>query len=170
MKSRWRYGGSLLLAAGALALGGCGGASSSARSSEGFTSASPASGSSLSRSAFIARADAICKRLNAEMAKVKAKSTSLPEITRVAPVHAALEQGAVSELGQLVPPSSIAREWQQIVAYRRTLAAELVKLGKDAKAKDSAGVKALTASKRSVHKQLLAAGAQAGFKDCPQVG
>jgi hypothetical protein len=126
--------------------------------------------SSLSSSAFIARADAICRRLNAEIAKAKSKNTSLSEIARVAPSNAALEQAAVGELAGLTPPASIAREWRQIVAYRRTLAAELLTLGKDAKAKDSAGVQALAESKKSVHKKLSALGTKAGFKDCPQVG
>ena len=160
----------MLFLLGAIALAGCGGSSSGAGSREGSSSASSTPGSSLARSAFIARADAICKRLNAEIAKVKPKSRSLPEIARVAPIHAAVEQAAVSELSQLTPPASIAREWQQLVSYRRALATELAKLGRDAKTMSSASIRALTASKLRVHKQLLAAGAQAGFKDCPQVG
>ena len=119
---------------------------------------------------FVARADAICQRLNTEIAKVKAKSTSLSEIERLAPGHAALELSAATELATLSPPAVLAGQWRQLVAYRRTLAQELQLLATVAKAKDLARVKALAVSKLSVHKKLFAVGNQAGFKYCSQVG
>jgi hypothetical protein len=160
--------GALLL----LAVAGCGGSSGSAQPAGSARAAagSAASGSALTRSGFVLRADAICQRLNVEILKVKPKSASLREIQRFAPAHAALEQSSADELGKLNPPTSIAHEWQQIVAYRRILAEELRTLGRDAHANDVAGIRALGAAKLRVHKQLLVAGKRAGFEHCSLVG
>ncbi len=172
MKRHPRASWSPLLIAGTPSFAGCGGSSTAASKSVSTNSpaSSPAPASSLSRQAFVTKADAICQRLDARIARVKAKSASLREIERIAPPHTALEQAAASELGTLSPPAAIAREWRASVTYRRMLAEELLTLVQAAKANDSARIKALAASKLSVHKKLLAAGTHAGFKYCSQVG
>jgi hypothetical protein len=116
------------------------------------------------------RAEAICGRLNKEIDKVKPASTSMREFARLAPSHAALELATVRELSSLSPPASIAGAWRQVIAYRRKLADELLQLGQAARAKDSARVRALGASKLTAHKKLLEFATRAGFKDCALVG
>ena len=118
----------------------------------------------------IAGADAICGRLNAKFAAGKATSLRVREIARLAPSRAALERTTATELSKLTPPASIASDWRQIIAYRKTLAEELVKLGQDAKLNDAAGIRALAASKKRVHGQLLSTATRDGFKDCSRVG
>ncbi|HEY2142002.1 MAG TPA: hypothetical protein VGG98_08080 [Solirubrobacteraceae bacterium] len=118
----------------------------------------------------IARADAICRRLNAELAASKPASQGVHEIARVAPRRAALEQAAVSELSKLMPPAKIAREWQRVVAYRRTLAQELVKAAQFARANDIAAIRSLATSKARGHKELNAIAIRAGFTDCARIG
>jgi hypothetical protein len=64
----------------------------------------------------------------------------------------------------------LARDWRQIIADRRTLAGELVQLGRAAQANDSNGIKALAASKSRVRQKLLATATRDGFKECSSVG
>jgi hypothetical protein len=177
----------LLLVAVALIVGGCGGGSGGTTSSSTIsnrpvpfpstttgasppTSASPPDASA--RAKLIAQAEAICGRLNAELAASTSKQKSLApaEIARFAPLNAALERNAIAELARLAPPASLARDWRAIVAYRRTLAKELAKLGQTAKANNRTGIVALLASKRRVRQQLLALAARDEFKECSIVG
>lgn len=176
---------SFVLVAAALAAGGCSGGTSETKSSQ---TSSNGSGQALSssharpagsppssaegspaRSQLIARADTICKRLDTKLAAISPANLSMREIARFAPPRAALEQAAVMELSKLAPPASIARDWQQLIAYRRTLMEELFELGRDAKANDAAGIRALSASKKLVHQKLLTVATRDGFKYCSAV-
>jgi hypothetical protein len=118
----------------------------------------------------MAQADGICQRLNATFAATKPKSQSMQAIARLAPGRAELERQAVAQLGKLMPPPSLAHDWQQIVSHRLTLALELVKLGQKAKANNAVAIAALTKSKQSVHGKLLAIAEHDGFKQCGKVG
>jgi hypothetical protein len=142
----------------AVLLAGCGAASSGPQ------------GQSPAQAELIAKADAICRRLNVEIATTKPKHLGVHEIARLSPVRANLEQATVKDLSKLTPPASIADNWRQLIGYRRRLAEELAKLGRSAKAHDVAAIKALTSSKLRVHRQLLIVGRHSGFKACALVG
>jgi hypothetical protein len=150
--------------------GGKSGATASSRSTDAASGTSSPPGEAAARAQLIAAADAICGELDRELAASKQKSLALPEIARFAPLNAALEQRAVADLAKLTPPASLARDWQQIIAYRRMLAEELVKLGRYAKARDRAGIKALVVSKQRVRQSLLAIATRDGFKQCSSAG
>ena len=172
-----------VLAAGA-ALAGCGSsrAHATASSKAAAPTASTASarppnsthgspkGAALTRAQLAASADAICKRVNAELTAVKAKSASVAEIVRIVPGRALSERKAVTELSKLTPPSSLAHDWQLIIGYRRTLADELTALALAAQSKDNVKIKALSASKLRAHALLLAAAKRAGLTECGRVG
>jgi hypothetical protein len=146
-----------------LAAAGCGGSSKSE---------APGSGSSVTSVAtarLIATADAICERLDARLARTTPVHLDSRTIARSAPQNAALERAALTELGKLAPPASLADDWKQIIAYRRTLADELARLGRYAKANDTRAVKALAVSKKRVHEKLFALAARDGFRVCSQV-
>jgi hypothetical protein len=117
---------------------------------------------------FIASADAICRRSNEELIRVTRSESS--DIARNAPRNATIELRAVEALSRLKPPPSLAGDWAQMLAYRRTLALELVALARDAKANNAAGLRALGVSKRRVRNKLTQLAAHDGFNDCTQVG
>jgi len=144
----------------AVAVAGCGGSGNAE---------STASSKSPSRTAFIAKADAICKQLDVELANPKPKSTSFRELALLVPHRAALEQAAVTELRRLTPPSSFGQEWREIIAYRQALAEELAKLGQSAKAKDAKAIKAISLSKIRMHRLLRTLAARNGFAYCGQI-
>ncbi len=162
----------MLALAVALAAAGCGasgsGSASGSGGGSGTTGESASTGSS--RAKLIAAADAICQRVNNELAASQKQQKSLEpkEIVRFAPRNAALELKALAALHKLTPPASLAAQWGQILAYKRALAEELAKLGRDASSNDSAGIEALATSKRALHAKLLATASRLGFKECAQ--
>lgn len=162
----------------AVSAGGCGGGSHTTSSTAPANATTPtASNAAASRAPrsdpglqqIIAKADPICRRLDSELAATEPKSLALAEVARQAPRRAALEQASVADLDKLVPPAAIARDWRQIIAYRRTLADELLELGRLAKAKDTAAIHRLAAAKERVHERLLATASRDGFKYCSRV-
>jgi hypothetical protein len=176
MKTRTTFA----LLAVAIATAGCGGGSGTTASSQNSpASNSPASSSvtstaphppSVASEHLIASADQICQRLNTKLAASKPARQSIAELARVTPEHEALEQKAITELSKLTPPAAIALAWRKLVADRRTLANELLKLALDAQLKDVAGIRTLGVSKERAHKELLAVAKSAGFKACSRVG
>jgi hypothetical protein len=152
----------------ALTFGGCGGSShvAPAASRSGDNSAV---NSSAAEAELVGNADAICKRVDAVLVTSGRGSHDLPAIARSASRNAALERAALAELDKLKPPASLARDWGQIIAYRRTLARELIELGRDAKANDRRGVQALAVTKKRIHDKLFALATRDGFKYCSQV-
>jgi hypothetical protein len=155
----------IALFAVALLTVGCGSGGGSGSSSEPV-----ASGSSSSSSQLIAKADAICRRLNTELARLESKGLSTSEIAGAVPAHVTLERAALQELSKLTPPAALAGDWRQVIADRQTLAEELVELGRVARTNDAARIRALAVSKKRTHGALHATATRAGFKDCSQVG
>jgi hypothetical protein len=117
----------------------------------------------------VTKADAICKRINSVLVTSGSGSRDLHAISRSASRNAVLERVALNELDKLKPPPSLSRDWARIVEYRRTLAHELVELGRDAKADDRRAVQALAASKKRVHDKLFSLATRDGFKYCSEV-
>ena len=126
------------------------------------------SNESAAKSRLIAHADAICRRVNKELTSASRPEAS--KVARTAPHNAALEQRAVVALSKLTPPASLARDWTQIIAYRRTLAQELVALARDAKVGDVPAMQALGVTKKHVHQKLTQLATHDGFTDCSSVG
>jgi hypothetical protein len=80
----------------------------------------------------IARAGAICKRINARHALLKLPTPQA--IAREIPLFASYQQAALAELLKLTPPASMAHEWKQFAAVAKTLARDTTRLGDYAKA------------------------------------
>lgn len=117
----------------------------------------------------VAKANAICDRLNAEMVADKPARQTVPEIARVTPRHIEYETRSVRELERLTPPTATAAQWRLVISARRALAAELVKLERAAKAGNEVAIKALVVSKRRIHAGLAFAAVRAGLTGCAEV-
>lgn len=116
------------------------------------------------------RAETICARLNARLATTSPARLDDQEIARAAGPNAALERAALAELERLTPSVSLAPDWRQMLGYRRTLAGELVELGRDARSKDSRGIQAVAKAKELTHRELFELATRDGFKHCAQTG
>jgi hypothetical protein len=154
----------LIASIAAAALSGCGGSSDASRT------ASPVASQSGARAPVIARADAICQRLNAELAANLPKQVTTQLVAALTPRNAVLEQKAVSELAKLEPPKASAQQWQQVISYRRALAHALTELTTAAKADNQASIKRLSQYKQDVRGKLLVAGEHVGFSSCQKLG
>jgi hypothetical protein len=142
----------LALMAMVLPASGCGGGGKSATTT--------------TRTELIAKADAICGRLNARLASSPIKSVA--DFARIVPRLAAYERAAFAELGRLLPPASMASDWRQIVAGGQTIASYTAKLGEYAKANNLKGAGPLYPASRKVQQKTLAIAKRDGFKDCAE--
>jgi hypothetical protein len=165
-----------LLLIGAFAIAGCGGSSSATpgaatQSSASASTASTASSAPSAASApFVAQAEAVCRRVNAEIVALDAKAGTAAEVKRVVPPTIAIERKGIAALGKLDPPASLARDWRRMLDDRRKLAVMLGGLLDAAKKNDGTSIKPLAASKKRVHVSLTKTATANGFKDCAKVG
>jgi hypothetical protein len=158
----------LALAATTLAASGCGGTTKSSSQAappaqaESHTQTGP-----LTRTELIAKADAICSRVNAQLASTAIRSTH--DYARLLPQVAAYEQTELAELGKLTPPASMASDWQQILASTRTLAGDTAKIAEYAKSNNLKAARALLTTATTAQQQMLATAKRNGFKDCSRL-
>jgi hypothetical protein len=151
---------------------GCGGSGNATTGGAPVTTTSagqsPSPGEAQAKARLIAQADVICRRFNEQL--INESRAEAANVSRTAPRNATIEMRAVEELAKLTPPSSLANDWTQILAYRRTLAEELVTVARDAAANNAAGMQALGASKKKIREKLTQLAGRDGFKDCTSVG
>lgn len=140
------------LAAITLAVSGCGGSSKTVSTSASVatttaatstpvtttsTSSPPvrsvtvkvASGAPLTRAQWIAKGDAICTHLNAELETISVNKAS--ELPRVLPQEAAYERNAFAKLVKLVPPTTMANDWRQYLTDLLQAAEDSTKLASE---------------------------------------
>jgi hypothetical protein len=173
LSSKPKISGAVILAT--MALAGCGGGSSpSAQVPSG--SDPQASGTSAAQNnipkPFFAEAEAICGRLNTELAKrvPQKKKLSRREVAAIAPIDAKLESAAVGELRRLTPTPAVSGTWLQIVLFRSALATQIEELGAAVAHGEARKIATLGKHKEAVHKSLSRIAGKAGFKECARVG
>lgn len=140
---------SLVLAAVLFTTAGCGHTSNNA---------------SLTRSQLIAKADAICQRLQTTLESNNVGTSQ--DIGRVAPELASTERAALAELRKLTPPSELAGDWREILAGARSLAESTERLGEYARQNKYSSARRFIVSAEAVHHQMTAITTQDGFHDC----
>jgi len=151
----------VVLAAGSLALIGCGGVVEGGVVNSGATSQ------------LLRRADAICRRLNSELVTAKPSGMIAQGVPNDLPRHIVLEreaQNKLRNLGKLAGSPALAKGWQRVLEDRGLLVDELTGLLKAAKRGDASAIAALTTSKKHTHVALRADAARIGFRDCSVVG
>jgi hypothetical protein len=150
-----------IVVAGGTVWAGCGGSAAKA----------PSLTSSSAGRTLVASADGICRRLNSRLAASEPASHSKPAgFARNAFAHAALERQTLTELSRLSPPPAFAGDWARLLAYRRTLAAELVASGHEWAVYDKKSLLKLATAKARVHVEMFQLAHKAGFTACALVG
>jgi hypothetical protein len=153
-----------------------GGASMSAPGSSGRTT--PASQTQTpARAALMAKANAICKRLNAGIIAAinrfptghRGHDITRAEISAIAQQRAVVERVALIELSKLAPPASMAGDWQQILAGRRREAKIMATLAEYAEFHNLPGERSAFALLSGVQKQLAATATRDGLASCSQL-
>ncbi|HEV7936503.1 MAG TPA: hypothetical protein VGP18_00580 [Solirubrobacteraceae bacterium] len=188
----------LALTAVSLALGGCGGSSKTTASTVAATATTTAdstqatsttaagasvpaativrvaSGTPLTRAQLIAKGDAICAHVNAEVDKVDTQpnvpaSVELREVLEGYPKVARYETTETNELSKLVPPAALAHDWGLIVNDFHRYVQYADALASDAEAKNIKAIGPLIQPAEAVHEKLNAIAAHDGFKSCSGV-
>lgn len=168
----------LLLGVATLAIAGCGGgggtsgtASSAGVATDSVTNATTtgavAAPTPLSRARLTAAANAICKRLHAQLGRLVAGKTPRPPQETYSRA-AAYEGAALGKLRQLTPPAAIAADWKQILAAMSTLAADSAKYAEDASAKNLGAASGLANSYGSIKRPAVATATRDGLGECAQ--
>jgi len=122
----------------------------------------------LSSAQLIVKADGICKRLSIELSKDHFGSQQ--EVVRIAPRRAALEMTAVNELSNLTPPTSMAREYQRLLADRKQAAEDVKKIGEDAVVKNTQEEAAFYTAGAQLLREIAVIAQRNKFKHCGEVG
>jgi hypothetical protein len=120
----------------------------------------------LTRAQLLAKADAICRRINKKLSSTTIKTQQ--DIARIAPQLATYEQEGLAELSKLIPPASMANDWKMIITGAQTLADNTAKLGEYVKSKDLKTARALITETSKVQQRTVAIAKRNGFKDCAQ--
>jgi hypothetical protein len=169
----------LALAAGASIASGCGGtAHTSTRrvadsSSQGADSTPQASASTtatapaLSRSQLIARADAICARVNTHLAHTTVHSSR--ELVQAAPGIAAFERSALAELKRLTPPVALSADWKTMLGGLELLAQATQKYGEYVGANQTGVATGFAQSVQERQRQVAAVAERDGFQSCGKI-
>jgi hypothetical protein len=158
----------LVLATTVLVASGCGGSSkstSSVTTAASSASAPAESANALTREELIAKADAICKRVNEKRVVSVAHTTQA--LSAVPLALAESEQSANAEMRKLTPPASMATAWNQFLAESQTLAEDTAKLGEYARVhKELLSARQLIAAGQAAQAQALRIAKANGFHEC----
>jgi hypothetical protein len=164
----------LVLLAGMLAVAGCGksaGSSSSAtQPSKGETGSAQtvASGPPLPRAVFVAKADAVCRRLKSEESHLDVRTKS--EFASGLAKLKGWEATALAKLAKLVPPAALAGEWRQTMADARVLSTDTIRALEFATTRGfkAASSTTLFTDTAAARKRALADARRLGLNDCAQ--
>ncbi len=171
-----------VLAAIVLAAEGCGSssktpstdASTAATSQAASTASAPKvamvtlpTGKPLTHARWIAKGEAICAHLNAQLAANSVKSTS--EFARALPIAAADERAEFRALVKLVPPPSYSKAWQQFLTDTKQWSENSAKLAQSTTPAQFTMSGALLTATKDLHERLAAIAKHAGFKECALV-
>lgn len=120
----------------------------------------------LTRAQLLAKADAICKRIDTRLSGTTIKSEK--QLIHFLPRVAGFEQQALVELSKLNPPSKMAEDWKKIVAGAQTIADSTAKLSEAARLKELKTVHEVLSEIGKVQTSITTVAKRDGFKNCSQ--
>ena len=123
------------------------------------------SSSQLSRADFVKQANAICKRVNDQLAAA-GQAKSAADVQRIGPTVIAAEQRGLSDLRALKPPSSLAADYRRLVADLSQLTASAGKLLSAAKANDTAAAQTAASAAQQTQSEITALAGRDGLAEC----
>ena len=162
----------------ALAAAGCG-SSSKANSSTTSTSTpttavsstpassasvTVASGTPLSHSVWITKGDAICARLNAQLASSIIRT--MADFKNILPQDVAYERVALGQLAQLVPPAAQAHDWQSLLSNVQGWASASEKLSREMQSSTFKPKSSMFNAAGAYHEAFARISKHDGFRKC----
>ncbi len=124
-------------------------------------------GTPLTRSEWIKKGEAVCSKLNAQLAANTAKSTS--EFARILPQAAAYEHTELVTLAKLIPPASMALDWRQFLTETKEWSENSLKIAQATPPGQFKIDTPLAVATKNIHEHLAAIARRDGFKECALV-
>lgn len=118
----------------------------------------------LTKSQLIAKADTICRRVNAKRASIIIKTPQ--DFPRLLPGLATYEYAAVVEMRKLTPPASMKTSWQKIITGAKLTADAAAARGKYVTTTNPDGMGPLSLTAAHTAQESLALAQREGFHDC----
>jgi hypothetical protein len=118
----------------------------------------------LSRAQLIARADAICGKINAKRAEFKIRTRR--DYATVYQQFASYAQGQIAELSKITPPASMASGWRQILADAQSYVGGIAKISGYIRSNNDHAARALDVPVFNAQEQMATIAKHNGFKDC----
>jgi hypothetical protein len=126
-----------------------------------------ATGRPLTRTALIAKGDAICARANKKLLAISIKNED--EFVRVLPQVAVYNSTESKELGKLVPPASLAHDWAQIINAAHLYSEYVKHIAAYAQETSYQAASPLVHTAEEVRKQMRTVAGHDGLKHCEEV-
>jgi hypothetical protein len=119
----------------------------------------------LSKDELVAKGDAICKRVNARMAK-EPDPQSASDLELLAKRTVALSDPAIAEMKALDPPGELQPDFKRFVASLRRQRDLTKQIGDAAGAGDTAKIQKVTADAQKAEREYRRLSGKIGFKEC----
>lgn len=128
---------------------------------------SAGSRTTLTRAELIAKADAICGRVNQRRELVTIKKPQ--DFLTLLPAFATYERAAYAEFDKLTPPAALAGGWRELVLQAQTIARDTSTVGVYAKAGRIGAARALLEALNPSQKRMDAIARRDGMGECAEV-
>jgi hypothetical protein len=122
-------------------------------------------GGGLSKDELVAKGDAICKRVNAQIAK-QPDPQSASDLKRLAQRTTKIYDPAIDDMEALDPPSEIESDFKKFVASLRRLRDFTERIGDAAGEGDTAKIKQVSTDAQKVQQEYRRLTGKIGFKEC----
>lgn len=126
-----------------------------------------ASGTPLTRAEWIKKGEAVCAKLNAQLAANTIRTPS--DFARVLPQAAAYERAEFNSLVKLAPPASMSKDWQHFLTATEEWAENSLKVANLATPGNFNINTPLAVATKNIHEHLAAIAKRDGFKECALV-
>jgi hypothetical protein len=122
-------------------------------------------GGGLSKDELVAKGDAICKRVNARIAK-QPDPQSAADLKRLAQRTTKIYDPAIDDMEALDPPSELESDFKKFVASLRRLRDLTKRIGDAAGKGDTATIKQVSTDAQKVQQEYRRLTGKIGFKEC----
>jgi hypothetical protein len=122
-------------------------------------------GGGLSKDELVAKADAICKRVNQRMAK-EPDPKSAADLERLAKRTVAISNPAIRDMEALEPPDELKADFKKFIASLKQQLDLTKKIGAAAAKGDTAGIQKVGADAQKAENEYRRLTGKIGFKEC----
>jgi hypothetical protein len=123
------------------------------------------SSSGPSRADFVKRANAICKRVNDQIATA-GQAKTVADVQRIGPAIIAAEQRGLADLRRLRVPASLTRDWQRLQSDLAQITSNAGRLLSAANAHDSSTAQTVANASQQTQTEITTIATRDGLGDC----